>query len=291
MTFLLMGCGENAKVMEVNPSETGSLMVSVNWPNSNSAQAMAIPISASVITLTVEATDLEPITADIVYPRTTVTIEVRVGTGRRVYAVAKNSFGGVVATGEASGIDVVAGTNAPVSLVLIAPPLNYYPHEDGYSWRYESSEGSGYSGYIVTFEGTATMADGLNAQFRKQTIFNSDGTNPTYVDFVRVADAGVYFYEDLLTTAASTYLEFPLAIGNSWTYYISDSFYGIITVEDRESVTVPVGTFDCYRLGFVYMNEGVEFARSKTWLGDGVGVVKGKIVGSDEESVLVWKNF
>jgi len=167
---------------------------------------------------------------------------------------------------------------------------SYFPHEEGYTWRYEGNDGSG---YIATFEGTAVVFDTIPVQLYRQSSYYLSGSGSVSEIYMQINDSGVYIYGSLSspTTEADTFLQFPLEIGNSWTYYNADLYTGRITVAARETVTVPAGAFDCYKLSLVSSYGTIETDTANIWIGDGVGIVKTSTDYSTYESQLAWKNF
>jgi fibronectin type 3 domain-containing protein len=115
---LVAGCGQSNLSPKENISGFGLVPISIDWPSQKGAKAMRIPESSVTIEVTVSASDMDTVTARIAYPQTTGTLEVKVGTNRRIAAVARNSAGTIVASGESTGVEIVAGTNPAVSLVL-----------------------------------------------------------------------------------------------------------------------------------------------------------------------------
>jgi len=168
---------------------------------------------------------------------------------------------------------------------------NYFPHGEGYTWRTTSTDGSS---AIVTFEGTATV-DSTTVQIYKQTYFTSSGsmlgTSETYF---QVTDSAVNLYgsPSYPLIPAQTFLQFPLEVGNSWTVASSGSITLVASVTDSSSVTVPAGTFNCYRIDFVtsYATRDETYTTSY-WLAENVGMVKAATSSSSNETELEWKSF
>jgi hypothetical protein len=86
-----------------------------------------------------------------------------------------------------------------------------------------------------------------------------------------------------------TLLAFPLEVGKTWNAIpVSSQIVG--TVVARENVTVPAGTFDCYKVSMVTTSGSYSFT-STAWIGNNVGLVKSTSDYSTAETVLVSKNF
>jgi hypothetical protein len=84
-------------------------------------------------------------------------------------------------------------------------------------------------------------------------------------------------------------LEFPLSIGNYWTFMEGSGYSIICSVEAQETVCVTAGTFaDCYRVAMVFVG-GEVYSTTYIWLANNVGMVK-EVSGSTTEE-LVSKNF
>src|SRR3989344_5149860 len=151
------GCGQSKLAPAAGSFETGNVQVSINWPRLEKARASSIPTTAASIIIVASADDMTPVSAEVTYPQTTGTIEVKVGVNRLISATAKTSSGVIVATGEVAGVTVSLGTNSPVSIALTpVAGRNYFPNTDGNSWRYANSDGTK---FIMTFEGTTALND------------------------------------------------------------------------------------------------------------------------------------
>ena len=116
--ILLLGCGQSDLAVLENDLNIGTVRITIDWPSHKGMQVMRIPESTVTISISVTADDMDPETMEIIYPQTVGTLEVKVGLHRVISAVAKNTSGQIVASGEVSGVQVVAGTNTNVSLVL-----------------------------------------------------------------------------------------------------------------------------------------------------------------------------
>jgi len=285
MVVIMNGCGQSKPGPAAGLAETGSVLVSINWPAGKGAKASSIPTSASSIIITASADDMTPVSAEVTYPQTIGTLEVKVGANRTISATAKTNSGAIVASGEVAGVTVSLGTNTPVNIVLApAAGRNFFPNTDGYSWRWEFPEW-GFS-YIITVEGT-TQIGSITAQVGHLTgVFG--GYTATMETYWKIDDTGAYYYGMGTTPEAFTILNFPLEVGKTWECHSSYGLYYPTTVEVLafEEVTVPAGTFDCYKVSYTAAG-GVSYY----WFGNGVGAVKALMAGSTEEVILTWKNF
>jgi len=160
---------------------------------------------------------------------------------------------------------------------------SYFPNKNGYSWKWSYPSGVT---YILTVEGTKQI-DSTSAQIGKLTyIFNGyTGTTETYW---KVDNTGAYYYPMGTTSESFTVLSFPLEVGKTWTCTSpSHQYYDTtVTILATETVTVPGGTFDCYKVSYVAAGGTTYY-----WFGNWVGAVKALMAGSTEEVSLVWKNF
>ena len=172
------------------------------------------------------------------------------------------------------------------------PGRNYFPNNDGYSWHYNSSDGTS---FIYTFEGTAVINGSLSVQNYKSTQIDSSG-NPlsTSEAYYRINDAGVYFYgmPSYTTTEGWPLLLFPLEVGHSWTFYSFGSYRIVATIIKQETITVPAGPFNCFNVELVSYNGTVESSATEIWFGEGAGIVKETINNTTNDTmVLDSKNF
>ena len=155
---------------------------------------------------------------------------------------------------------------------------NFFPHNDGYVWNYllTSSSTTDSTSPRLRFDGNSTLFGSIPVQhFKSGTVITSTGqvTNET-TSYVRVTDAGVYTYgfrdirTDSPTMEASTFLVFPFDIGTKWRPSATSDTVEVVA---RENVTVPAGTFDCYKL-----IQNASSYTAESWIGSGAGVVKSR---------------
>lgn len=167
---------------------------------------------------------------------------------------------------------------------------NFFPNGEGYTWRTMATDGPT---TLVTFEGTTTV-DSTTVQIYKQMFFDSGGTmQGTSETYFQVTDSAVYLYgySSSLIVPAQTFLQFPLAVGNSWTVASVGSTTLVASVTENSSVTVPAGTFNCYRVDYVASTGGDESTTISYWFGENAGIVKGASSSSTTEVELAWKSF
>lgn len=171
---------------------------------------------------------------------------------------------------------------------------SYFPHEDGYSWRYVDDSGTS---YIITIEGTATIGSDTFQVIKFSDI--SSGSlglssffglaSSTTMSYWRVDDTGVYIYPSTDLTESYYFFSFPLEINKSWTVYENGDYSQTANVVATENITVPAGTFNCYKINYVDRYGTEEAHAVSYWLGEGAGIVK--TASSTSISELAEKNF
>ncbi|MFA4844219.1 MAG: hypothetical protein WC632_04620 [Candidatus Margulisiibacteriota bacterium] len=165
---------------------------------------------------------------------------------------------------------------------------SYFPHAQGNTWRITGSDGSS---QIMTVEGTASIGS-TTVQCFSSLYISSSNAKSTSEAYYRIDSSGVYSHgsPSYPTSTGVKILAFPLEVGKSWES-ISGSYSTTMSVTAKENVTVPAGTFDCYKIAAVTMYGTVEAGNSNIWLGNNAGIVKVTSSTSTVESVLAWKNF
>ncbi len=162
---------------------------------------------------------------------------------------------------------------------------DFYPNTDGYRWDYKQTSSS--TTEVTTISdlrtGSKKLSSGTNVDVSLETMTSTN--RPSTMEYYeRVLDSGVWFYgTGVATTEAELFLPFPLAVGNTWRTSGGTSFNVVTVITAKETVKVPAGTFDAYR---------VESGSSTYWYGKGAGLVK--IAGSGPSAVtleLTGKNF
>jgi len=228
------------------------------------------------------------------------------------------------ATAEGTGIIRAAyeGISGEATVTVAG---NFFPHEVGYSWTYTTTGVAGTR--VVAVTGTSnSVVTGETIAIFNDTQKNSSGITTASTDtYYKVNDLGVYYYgynsvnnsglslqsmpflfgmpskidvkSVSLKFISSTPMElllFPLSVGKQWTSsFDSSSGSGTyeydISVVAFEDVTVPAGTFKCYKIKFVSTYSGTSLT-SYVWYGNNGGQVK--VVGSTGYIIsLQSKNF
>lgn len=169
---------------------------------------------------------------------------------------------------------------------------SYFPHAQGNSWRMTSTDGSS---QITTVEGTATVGSITVQCFTSLNKMVYSGYTSTYTNesYYRIDSSGVYSHgsPSYPSSIGIPLIQFPLEAGKTWDVAVSGSYSTKATVVSKENVTVPAGTFDCYKINFATTFGTIEAFTSTLWLGNNAGIVKTTVGGSTVESTLAWKNF
>lgn len=123
----------------------------------------------------------------------------------------------------------------------------------------------------ATFNGTQVV-DGLTAQIQ----IISGGALETQEALIIATNSDVKEYgspDDPTTEANIRDLHFPSVVGDSWEY---DLVGDITTTEPLavETITVPAGTFNCFKVRIVGPSGGVGYPENIFWYAKDVGLVK-----------------
>lgn len=169
--------------------------------------------------------------------------------------------------------------------------VEYYPHTSGHSWQYSTVPILGT--YITTFEGTKIVGD-VETQMLKTTSVLTAGGSIYHEMYYKITDAAVTSYgSDTPTTETATYLSFPLKVGKSWIYNVTNGDDAIVTVLAKETVTVPAGTFsNCFKISSTRESWGN--TQTWEWFAPNVGYIKNCTVTSGVITAtleLTSKNF
>ncbi|MBU1149106.1 hypothetical protein KKI23_03370 [Patescibacteria group bacterium] len=195
-----------------------------------------------------------------------------------------------------AGMFVFGCSKAETSAAGVAS--NYFPHEDGYSWKYIDQNDSA---TISTIEGTTTI-NGNTVQIIKSSYPSSSSLSTdkgnilgaftsTGTSYWRVTDDALYVYSSTSDTNPYMSLAFPLEIGKTWTIVEYEGYSLTAKVVANENVTVPAGTFNCYKVDS-FSHYGTEEAYMQSlWIGDRAGLVRGERSGGTYTTELEWKNF
>jgi len=170
---------------------------------------------------------------------------------------------------------------------------NYFPHAQGNTWRHPSTDGSS---QVMTVEGTTSVGS-ITVQKFSSCYHSASGYTSTSEAYYKIDGSGVYSHgsPNYPSSVGIPFIVFPLDVGKTWDVIISGSTSAKATVVSKENVTVPAGTFDCYKVSYssTYMNYvgSTETNTSTVWFGNNAGIVKSTTSNSTVETVLEWKNF
>lgn len=159
---------------------------------------------------------------------------------------------------------------------------SYFPCTQGYSWRYINDQGVT---TMTTVEGTATIGPRVAYRFYS-THISTTGATSTSESYFKVDDSGVYLCSKSYPDLAINYLLFPLDVGKNWKA-ADISTAAVYEVAAKENVTIPLGSFECYKVIITY-NDGT---KTNVWYADNVGTIKTFDTYASSESYLDWKNF
>ena len=169
---------------------------------------------------------------------------------------------------------------------------SYFPNGVGNTWTYSNDDGTSMT---VTVDRTDVIFGNIAVQLFVATDLDSGGhVTDTDEEYYRVTDAGVYDHgtPTYPQETGLPWLLFPLTVGKTWTFVDGTTYDRIATVVAIENVTVPAGTFSCYKVSYTWKQDDTEISTDTSWFGDGVGVVKVVSSGSPEiVSVLESYNF
>ena len=187
----------------------------------------------------------------------------------------------------------------------------YFPLVDGYTWTYQITDPFGrYTSTGTVLPGGTKIINGVKTKIIK----DSDGSYGYYTsDLSGVRTHGVYFppedsvYFDppivmgkstmaILETVTSTGLA-EFILGSLGTYYLNYTAH--YTVEGKETITVPAGTYETVRIGYdlrifgdVMGGKIDETTVGRDWNARYIGNIKGVYTDSEgtTESVLISTN-
>lgn len=164
--------------------------------------------------------------------------------------------------------------------------IDWFPVEVGMSWHYS---GTGYATWADTIDveaeidrtvlGDTTHDLGFQVfeveQHYATTLIPDTGGVVTLEDwdtlYVAMDSAWARAYADLQTDEYELFLEFPLAVGDSWTVFQDSSVTATVESLDQD-VTVPFGSFDCAWISRA--DSLVPDYSEQIYLADDVGIVR-----------------
>lgn len=152
-----------------------------------------------------------------------------------------------------------AGCGHVISIV----ETGYYPHQDGYRWQYtfSTSTTTETTSLTISFNGTTTIWGTIEVQN-----WVSQTAGSISISYIKVTNDGVYSWGGNTSTAEAQTLQLPLPPTVGCTWRVSSATAEVLA---RENVTVPAGTFDCYKVRTTSATSYTDY-----WYGAGAGIVK-----------------
>lgn len=149
---------------------------------------------------------------------------------------------------------------------------SYYPNTDGYEWKYDVSSWNSYTGTTSTSEGTQkvngsyTYSNGLTLQK-----FYQESLSVSQEALTEVTASTVKTYGNTIfpTAESTTLLSLPLSVNASWNYYQNYK----AQVVAQENVTVPLGTYNAYKVYYEPYNNVSQYI----WFAENIGAIKSEI--------------
>lgn len=183
------------------------------------------------------------------------------------------------------GLFVMTGCNVVSSSGGTDGGVEYFPHNNGYSWTYKITRQGTTAVYslIYTFNGTQSVGSITCQKFKSENNMYRSATSESLV-YVTNSDVKNYGTSTSPTTEPFTLLKFPLTVGSSWISFGTQE----VRVQAKESITVPTGTYDTFRN---FNEQGSAYAYS--WYAKDVGLIKIISVSGSMTitAELVSKNF
>jgi hypothetical protein len=154
------------------------------------------------------------------------------------YAVA------IVAVLLAASIPLLASCDEDEEPVGPTPTPGFtYPHMNGAEWIFNYK---GEKAVKYTISGVFNHPTAGETQQLYEYGWGSSGWELVYLYYLKVTDADVRIYVDPVESRFLTLLKFPLKSGGSW-----DAGLGFTAnVSGPEEVSVPAGSFNCYKVDY-----------------------------------------
>ena len=122
-------------------------------------------------------------------------------------------------------------------------PTFTYPHANGSEWIY-SFEGADSIRYVIS--GTYEHPAAGTTQKLISYVFVTDGWEKYDTQYLKVTDFDMRLYLDDTSSSYYMFLKFPLKVGKQW-----DAGKGYTAnVSSKEDITVPAGSFGCYKIDY-----------------------------------------
>ena len=143
-----------------------------------------------------------------------------------------------------------------------------FPNKVGDKWTYAVYDSISNSFDTLTTEIAGTIV--VNNQTLSIWVMNSNSYKDSL--FVSADNESVVFYQDRNATIIDHKYELPLVVGNYW--YNPGQQFDSTTVKDKESVTVPAGSYpEVFKLERKWGSFNV-YGNSDTWIDNDIGIVK-----------------
>jgi len=156
----------------------------------------------------------------------------------------------------------------------------HFPLKDGLSWKYDSNLGEVKSSVSVNGDRLT-----IDSRSRRLDIVQNYLLNPEGI-LLTSAESKTFLYSSRRTYHPFL-LRFPpeVAIGQTWEWEgkeVVDRKSIIVSrvegkVENRETVTVPAGEFDCLKVTVRTVSDDGTVSSSTQWLAPRVGIVKAEV--------------
>jgi len=123
------------------------------------------------------------------------------------------------------------------------PAAFTYPHMNGAEWIY-SYKGQNVAKYTIS--GTYNHPTAGETQNLYEYVMAEGGWQPNYLYYLKVSDSDARIYLHPQESKFIILLKFPLKDGGSW-----DAGQGLTAnVSGPEEVSVPAGSFSCYKIDY-----------------------------------------
>lgn len=174
----------------------------------------------------------------------------------------------------------VRAMNGPDAKRTVRPSADIFPTEVGHTWRYavvahpQDEPDRDYPGsQTMTVEAASRTAKGFTITLRDQDSFSDHMRFPEIrFDGSTLTIAGMTYFGAASSRADDLtigFLTLPLELGRKW-----DDGQWCGKVLARETVTVPAGTFDAWKLEGIGTYEQEYTSVGDYWFAPGVGIVK-----------------
>lgn len=139
------------------------------------------------------------------------------------------------------------------------PPEFTYPHMNGAEWVYNYK---GQSAAKYTISGTYNHPTAGETQKLYEYGMGESGWVESFLYYLKTSETDVRLYVDPEESKFLVLLKFPLKEGNSW-----DAGLGLTAnVSAKENVSVPAGSFECYKIDYTSSEASFTF-----WFASKVG--------------------